>query len=142
MKLSLDILKDQTGVGECVEKTIYFANKSGETVSGQVFIKILSRDEVVNAPKIYANKKELTIDQHVKALVYASAYSDENTRLFAKIEETGKIPNHVLEAIYNASDEVNNFKGKPLKLKQKTNSSASLSSMESVDEPLKKQEEI
>lgn len=143
-KLTLTATKQVIGVGSFVEKTIKFRDKDGAEVSGEVLIKIVSHDELVNASDVWKlkNKQDLTLDQLKKALVFLVIHEDENTKFFPKLSETGTVSTEVIEAMYAAADEVLDFAGKNWIYKMKMNSSANSSSMESVEEQLPKPDEI
>ncbi|MCU4310331.1 hypothetical protein KTH02_16045 [Acinetobacter radioresistens] len=143
-KLTLTATKQVIGVGSFVEKTIQFRDKDGAEVSGEVLIKIVSHDELVNASDVWKlkNKQDLTLDQLKKALVFLVIHEDENTKFFPKLSETGTVSTEVIEAMYAAADEVLDFAGKNWIYKAKMNSSANSSSMESVEEQLPKPDEI
>lgn len=142
-KLTLEATRKTLGIGEFVEKTIEFRDKDGKEFSGEIFIKIIPHDNVVSASDIWENenKREMTLDQLRKALLFQVVYSDPNTKFFADIEETGTLTTEVLDAMYKAADGVLDFAGKQWVSVLKKNSGANSSPAESVDTPSQTQEE-
>ncbi|AXY56643.1 hypothetical protein CDG60_08710 [Acinetobacter chinensis] len=143
-KLTLKTAQTALGVGSLVEKTIRFRGADGGEFEGEVFIKILSHDEKVNAIDVWGlnEKHTATVDQLTKAIVFHSVYESEGKRFFPKVQDTGSVSTELLDAMYKAADAVLDFSGKYWISKQMTNSGVSSSSTESADEPLQKQEEI
>jgi hypothetical protein len=141
-KLTFEATKSAIGVGTFVEKTIKFRDKNGEEFSGEILVKIVSHDGVVNASDVWKlkNKQEITLDQLKKALVFQIIHEDEKTKFFPKIEDTGSVSTEVIEAMYSAADEVLDFAGKNWISKAKMSSTASSSLMELEEEQLQRQE--
>lgn len=135
-KLTLKSTQKAIGIGTFVEKTIKFRDADGKEFSGEVFIKILSHDEVVSATDVWGvkNSGELTVDQYRKALLHQVIYEDEKTQFFPKIADTGTVSTEVIGAMYDAADEVVNFSGKNWISNQIKNSGANLSSTELAEE--------
>lgn len=109
-----------------------------EAFEADILIKSLSYDEVTNMFK-GEDPEKLTVADVVKRRVLLTVYNlDTKEPLYSDIEEVGQTHPAILNALHDSSDEVNDFLGKnKLKLKN-MNSGASLSSMESVEEPSSK----
>ncbi|MEM9994573.1 MAG: hypothetical protein AAGE79_10630 [Acinetobacter pittii] len=137
-KLTLAGTRAVLGIGSFVLKTIEFCDKEGNEYSGQIQIKILSHDEIKDAPNVWGveDKKQLTIDQFQKAQIYHAVYSTPEEKFFSEINETGTLSTEVIEAMYKAVDEVLDLGGKNRILVKKKSSGQNLLSTESVDEPL------
>ncbi|NHB57029.1 hypothetical protein G9F32_03145 [Acinetobacter sp. 194] len=139
-KLTLAIAKKVAGVGVYIEVPVKFQSKDGEAFEGEVLVKRLSHNERLKALDVWAieDKNNITIDQVMRAYVFTSIYSEENEPFFPDIESTGDVSPEFMNALYTASEKVNDYSGKMWISNQK-NSGASLSSTESVDEPSMKQ---
>ncbi|MFW1869220.1 hypothetical protein ACG916_08620 [Acinetobacter sp. ULE_I024] len=135
-KLTLKAIQKSIGVGTFVKKPIKYRGASGEEFSGEVFVKVLTHDELAVTADVWGLKdnSELTIDQYRKALLYHTIYEDEETRLFSKVEETGLVSTEVIGALFDAADEVVNFTGKLWISNREKNSGANLLSTESAAE--------
>ncbi|RSZ23644.1 hypothetical protein [Acinetobacter bereziniae] len=135
-KLTLASAISAIGIGAFVEKEIKFRASNGEEVIGNVLIKVLSHDEVVNVTDVWGakNKGELTIDQYRKALLFHSVYETEEDKFFPAIKDTGLVSSELIDALYNAADEVVNFSGKNWISSQTTNSGVNSSSTELAEE--------
>ncbi|MBJ8450337.1 hypothetical protein I6M90_00885 [Acinetobacter bereziniae] len=131
-KLTLKAIQKSIGAGTFVKKQIKYRGSSGEEFSGEVFIKVLTHDELAVTADVWGLKdnSELTIDQYRKALLFHTIYEDEETRLFSKVEEIGLVSTEVIGALFDAADEAVNFTGKLWISNQEKNSGVSLSSME------------
>ena len=138
-KLTFKSAKKATGVGKLVEKTIKFRDEIGEEFEGEILVKILSHDEKNNAINHWKlkDRKTATLDQLTKAILFEAIYSEEDERFFPTIQSTGEVPTEIIDAMYQAADEVLDFSGKKWISKQK-NSGVNSSSTESVEEPSKK----
>ncbi|MFW1700875.1 hypothetical protein ACG9WR_01460 [Acinetobacter pittii] len=137
-KLTLAGTRAVLGIGSFVQKTIEFCDKEGNEYSGQIQIRILSHDEIKDAPNVWGveDKKQLTIDQFQKAQIFHAVYSTPEEKFFSEINETGTLSTEVIEAMYKAVDEVLDLGGKNRILVKKKSSGQNLLSTESVDEPL------
>lgn len=137
-KLTLAGTRAVLGIGSFVQKTIEFCDKEGNEYSGQIQIKILSHDEIKDAPNVWGveDKKQLTIDQFQKAQIYHAVYSTPEEKFFSEINETGTLSTEVIEAMYKAVDEVLDLGGKNRILVKKKSSGQNLLSTESAAEPL------
>jgi hypothetical protein len=141
-KLTLKAVKKATGVGTFVEKTIKFNDVNGKEFEGEILIKVLSHDERIRAADHWKleNKKDVTLDQMTKAIVYEAVHTSKDERFFPDIESTGSVSSEVIDSMYLAVEEALDLTGKNWISKQK-NSGENLSLVESVEEPLKKQSE-
>lgn len=160
-KVGLPVERTVKWVVEATDENIVFLKNTinedvalGDLVDleGKVFIKKLSfsdQAEIGKAYKFDVNKddiddfklKSLDTQQLQSAQLLGTICEDEKGTPFFK--NTGEVlasdPTFI-NALYAVSDEVNNFLGKSRKKNLKeTNSGASLSSTESAEEPLKKQ---
>ncbi|MBI1450328.1 hypothetical protein D9K80_15645 [Acinetobacter cumulans] len=138
-KLTLASVLKQTGVGEYKELPVEFQGAEGKIHVGDVLVKRLSHDERVCALDEWdlEDKSKATYDQIIRAYVFASIYTEQDQQFFKDIKETGIVLPEFINSLYEVSDTVNDFSGKSSILKKK-NSGVSSSSMESVEEPLKK----
>ena len=139
-KFTLEAALKAVGVGSFAQKTIKFRDASGEEFKGELLIKIISHDDVVNATDIFKlkNKQDITLDQLRKALVFQTVYEDEEKRFFPKISDIGSISTEILNAMYDAADEVIDFSGKNWISAKTKKDGASSSSTESAEEQLPK----
>ena len=139
-KFTLEAAKSTDGVGEFIEKTIKFRGADGREHDGEILIKIISHDDVVNATDIFnvKNKHDLTLDQLRKALVYQTVYEDEEKRFFPKITDTGTVSTEILNAMYDCADEVIDFAGKNWISAKKKKDGVNSSSTELEEEQLPK----
>lgn len=135
-KLSLKATQKALGIGTFVEKTIKYRGKDGEEFEGEIQIKIVDNDTIINATDAWegVNRDEITFDQLHRAHIYHTVYEDEKNKFFKSIEDTGKVSSEIVDAMFRAADEVLDFSGKNWISRRLTNSGASLSSMESVEE--------
>ena len=142
-KFTLDAVRAAAGVGSFVEKTIKFRDSFGRECEGEVLIKIISHDDVVNATDIFKvkNKQDITLDQLRKALVYQTVYEDEENRFFPKISDTGTVSTEILNAMYDIADEVIDFSGKNWISAKKKKDGVNSSSTELEGEQLPKPSE-
>lgn len=141
-KLTLSSVKKSVGIGAFVSKQIQYRGIDGEMHEGEILIKVLSHDDRINAINHWKlkDRKEVSVDQLTKAIIFESVYSSEDERFFPKIENTGEVSSELIDAMYKAADEVMDFSGKHWISKQK-NFGENSSSAELVEEPLKKQSE-
>lgn len=141
-KLTLKSAKKAVGVGSYVQKTIQFRDSDGEVFEGEILVKILTHDEKANAINHWKlkDRKTATLDQLTKAILFEAIYSEDDERFFPTIQSTGEVSTEIIDAMYQAADEVLDFSGKNWISKQK-NSGANSSSMESEEEPLPKPSE-
>ena len=141
-KLTLKSVKKTVGIGNLVEKTIKFRDASGAEFEGEILVKIISHDDKINSVNHWRlkDRKEATLDQITKAMLYEVIYSAEDERFFPTIESTGDVSTEIISAMYEAADEVNDFAGKKWISSQK-NSGANSSQAESAGELSKKPNE-
>ncbi|OTG73428.1 hypothetical protein B9T23_13840 [Acinetobacter terrae] len=142
-KLTLDKAKKAVGIGSLVEKTIKFRHVDGNPFEGEIFIKVLSSEEVANITDILKLKKDekYTIDQYRAAMLVQAVFEGKDKPFFPDLESTGQISDEMKVAMYLVADEVINFTGKHWLLMKSQNSTANSSAAESVEAPLQKQEE-
>ena len=142
-KFTLEAALKAVGVGSFAQKTIKFRDASGEEFKGELLIKIISHDDVVNATDIFKlkNKQDITLDQLRKALVFQTVYEDEEKRFFPKISDIGSISTEILNAMYDAADEVIDFSGKNWISAKTKKDGVNSSSTESEEEQLPKPSE-
>lgn len=142
-KFTLEAVRTAVGVGTFVEKTIKFRDSFDRECEGEVLVKIISHDDIVNATDIFKvkNKQDLTLDQLRKALVYQTIYEDEEKKFFPKISDTGTVSTEILNAMYDIADEVIDFSGKNWISVKKKKDGVNSSSMESEEEQLPKPSE-
>lgn len=135
-KLSLKATQKALGIGTFVEKTIKYRGKDGEELEGEIQIKIVDNDTLINATDAWedVNRAEITFDQLHRAYIYHTVYEDEKNKFFKSIEDTGKVSSEIVDAMFRAADEVLDFSGKNWISRQVMNSGASLSSTELVEE--------
>lgn len=111
---------------------------NNEEFEVDILVKALSYDEVTNMFKGEDIEKTTVADVVKRRILLTVFNADTKKPLCSTIEEVGKLHPAIISAIHDASDEVNDFLGKnKLKLKS-TNSGASSSSTESVEEPSSK----
>ena len=142
-KLTLEKAKKAVGIGSLVEKTIKFRDVDGKPFEGEIFIKVLSSEEVANITDILKLKKDekYTIDQYRDAMLVQAIFEGKDKPFFPNLESTGQISDEMKIAMYLAADEVINFTGKYWLSMKSQNSTASSSAAESVEAPSQKQEE-
>lgn len=143
-KLTLEKAKKAVGIGSLVEKTIKFRDVDGNPFEGEIFIKVLSSEEVANITDILKLKKDekYTIDQYRAAMLVQVVFEGKDKPFFPDLESTGQISDEMKVAMYLVADEVINFTGKHWLLMKSQNSTVNSSAAESVEAPLQKQEEI
>lgn len=141
-KLTLEKAKKVVGIGSFVEKTIKFRDVDGNPFEGEIFIKVLSSDEVANITDILGLKEseKHTIEQYRTAMLVQSIYEAKDKPFFPDLKSTGTVSDEIKIAMYLAADEVINFTGKYWISMKNLNSSASSSAAESVEKPLRKPE--
>lgn len=140
---SIDLLKiSEESLNDLVIVPIAF--NVGKNYELNVAVKRLSYDEIVDLTKGKSLDKMLMADLF-KLRVLATIYDAETQKpMFESIEQIGKkVAPPIVDALYKASDSVNDYTGKlqPKSLTTKQNSSANLSAAESEDQQLSKQEE-
>lgn len=142
-KLTLEKAKKAVGIGSLVEKTIKFRDVDGKPFEGEIFIKVLSSEEVANITDILKLKKDekYTISQYQAAMLVQTVFEGKDKPFFPDLESTGQISDEMKVAMYFAADEVINFTGKYWLSMKSQNSTANSSAAESVDVPSQKQEE-
>ena len=142
-KLTLEKAKKVIGVGSFVEKTIKFRDIDGNPFEGEIFIKVLSSEEVANIIDILKLKKDekYTIDQYRAAMLVQAIFEGKDKPFFPDLESTGQISDEMKVAMYLAADEVINFTGKYWILMKSQNSTVNSSAAESAEAPSQKQEE-
>ena len=142
-KLTLEKAKKAVGIGSLVEKTIKFRDVNGNPFEGEIFVKVLSSEEVANITDILKLKKDekYTIDQYRAAMLVQAIFEGKDKPFFPDLESTGQISDEMKVAMYLAADEVINFTGKYWILMKSQNSTANSSAAESVEAPSQKQEE-
>lgn len=142
-KLTLEKAKKLVGIGSLVEKTIKFRDVEGKPFEGEIFIKVLSSEEVANITDILKLKKDekYTISQYQAAMLVQTVFEGKDKPFFPDLESTGQISDEMKVAMYFAADEVINFTGKYWLSMKSQNSTANLSAAESVEAPSQKQEE-
>lgn len=142
-KLTLEKAKKVVGVGSFVEKTIKFRDIDGNPFEGEIFIKVLSSEEVANITDILKLKKDekYTIDQYRAAMLVQAIFEGKDKPFFPDLESTGQISDEMKVAMYLAADEVINFTGKYWILMKSQNSTVNSSAAESAEAPSQKQEE-
>jgi hypothetical protein len=140
---NLDDLKEITGrddltIGEDVE------------LEGQVFIKRLTFAAQQDVSKAFEwdvvtnpddpTLKKIDGNRLVASRLIGSICEDEKgTPFFTSLDDVYTSDPKFIDAVYQESDKVNNFTGKLMKKNSsETNSGVNSSSMESVEEPLKK----
>ena len=142
-KLTLEKAKKAVGVGSFIEKTIKFRDVEGKPFEGELFIKVLSSEEVANITNILNLKKDekYTSSQYRDAMLAQVIFESKEKPFFPDFKSTGQISDEMKVSMYLAADEVINFTGKHWISTMKPNSSANSSVAESVETPLQKQEE-
>lgn len=142
-KLTLEKAKKLVGIGSLVEKTIKFRDVEGKPFEGEIFIKVLSSEEVANITDILKLKKDekYTISQYQAAMLVQTVFEGKDKPFFPDLESTGQISDEMKVAMYFAADEVINFTGKYWLSMKSQNSTANSSAAESVEAPSQKQEE-
>lgn len=142
-KLTLEKAKKAVGIGSLVEKTIKFRDVDGKPFEGEIFIKVLSSEEVANITDILKLKKDekCTINQYQAAMLVQTVFEGKDKPFFPGLESTGQISDEMKIAMYLAADEVINFTGKYWLSMKSQNSTANSSAAESVEAPSQKQEE-
>ncbi|NHC02323.1 hypothetical protein G9F31_00800 [Acinetobacter sp. 187] len=134
-KLTFDKAQKAVGIGALVEKTIKFRGVDGEPFEGEIFIKVLSSDEVANITDVLKLKKDekYTIDQYRAAMLLQCVYEGKDKPFFPDLKSTGLVGEEMKVAMYLAADEVINFTGKHWLLMKNQNSSVNSSAVESAD---------
>lgn len=142
-KLTLEKAKKAVGIGSLVEKTIKFRDVDGKPFEGEIFIKVLSSEEVANITDILKLKKDekYTISQYQAAMLVQTVFEGKDKPFFPDLESTGQISDEMKVAMYFAADEVINFTGKYWLSMKSQNSTVNSSAAESVEAPSQKQEE-
>ncbi|CAD9197493.1 phage tail assembly chaperone family protein, TAC [Acinetobacter bohemicus] len=109
-----------------------------EQMEADVLVKSLSYDQVTHMFE-GCDVEKITVADVVKKRVLLTVFNAETKEpLFPDLEAVGQTHPAIINALHDASDEVNDFLGKnKLKLKN-MNSGASSSSTESVEKPSSK----
>ena len=139
---NLDFLRkltenDQLNIGDVAE------------LEGEVYIKRLTFEEQQEVTKAYRwdkdqkdeiKLKDINMNQMFAAQLMGSVCEDKKgTPFFTTLKDVYSSDPKFIDALYKVADEVNKFLGKSKNQNlTKTNSSVSLSSTESVEEPLAK----
>lgn len=139
-KLTLEKAKKAVGIGSLVEKTIKFRDVDGKPFEGEIFIKVLSSEEVAKITDILKLKKDekYTISQYQAAMLVQTIFEGKDKPFFPDLESTGQISDEMKVAMYFAADEVINFTGKYWLSMKSQNSTVNSSAAESVEKPLQK----
>ena len=142
-KLTLEKAKKAVGIGNLVEKTIKFRDVDGNPFEGEIYIKVLSSDEVANITDILKLKKDekYTISQYRDAMLVQTVFEGKDKPFFPDLKSTGQVSDEMKVAMYLAADQVINFTGKYWISTKSQNSTVNSSAAESVGEPSQKQEE-
>ena len=142
-KLTLEKAKKAVGIGNLVEKTIKFRDVDGNPFEGEIYIKVLSSDEVENITDILKLKKDekYTINQYRDAMLVQTVFEGKDKPFFPDLKSTGQVSDEMKVAMYLAADQVINFTGKYWISTKSQNSTANSSAAESAEEPSQKQEE-
>lgn len=142
VKLNFEKAKKAVGIGSFVEKTIKFRDLEGKPVEGEVFIKVLSSEEVSNITDILKLKKDekYTLSQYRDAMLAQVVFESKDKPFFPDFKSTGQVSDEIKVSMYLAADEVINFTGKHWISTMKQNSSANSSAVESAEKPLQKLE--
>jgi hypothetical protein len=142
-KLTLEKAKKAVGIGNLVEKTIKFRDVDGNPFEGEIYIKVLSSDEVENITDILKLKKDekYTINQYRDAMLVQTVFEGKDKPFFPDLKSTGQVSDEMKVAMYLAADQVINFTGKYWISTKSQNSTVNSSAAESVGEPSQKQEE-
>ncbi|WP_180176690.1 MULTISPECIES: hypothetical protein [unclassified Acinetobacter] len=142
-KLTLEKAKKAVGIGSLVEKTIKFRGVDGNPFEGEIYIKVLSSDEVANITDILKLKKDekYTISQYRDAMLVQTVFEGKDKPFFPDLKSTGQVSDEMKVAMYLAADQVINFTGKYWISMKSQNSTVNSSAAESVGEPSQKQEE-
>ena len=141
-KLTLEKAKKVVGIGSFVEKTIKFRDVDGNPFEGEIFIKVLSSDEVANITDILKLKKDekYTNLQYRDAMLVQAVFGGEDKPFFPDLQSAGTISDEMKVAMYLAADEVINFTGKYWLLTKNLSSTANSSAAESAEEPSQKRD--
>jgi len=115
----------------------------GKPFEGEIYIKVLSSDEVANITDILGLKEgeKHTIEQYRAAMLVQSIYEAKDKPFFPDLKSTGTVSDEIKIAMYLAADEVINFTGKYWISMKSLNSSVNSSAVESAEKPLPKPEE-
>lgn len=142
-KLTLEKAKKAVGIGSLVEKTIKFRDVNGNPFEGEIFIKVLSSEEVSNITDILKLKKDEkhTMEQYRAAMLVQAVFEGKDKPFFPDLQSTGQVTDEMKVAMYFAADEVINFTGKYWLLMKNQSSTANSSAAESVEAPSQKQKE-
>ncbi len=133
-KLSFKTVQKTAGVGSFIPKQVKFHDADGVQHEGEVLIKFLSHDEVVNIYSSFGKDiKDVTIGDYHKAVVHHAVYEDTDKPFFATFDEAGQVSGDFVDALYAVVDEVLDLSGKRKSLKVEKNSGANSSSTESAE---------
>lgn len=127
---------------ELVPKEIAFTI-DGKDYTVNIAVKRLSFDESVDLTRGQDLTSMLMADLHKIRILKTVYNADTKEPLFVDIVAAGRPVSAIVDAMYKASEEVNDFSGKQqIKHLKKMSSGASLSVAESVEAPSEKQNEI
>ncbi len=135
---------------KAIQKPVEFVI-NGKEIKGLVYVKALSYEAVSEVDNAFKWKPiedepgmmelESIDDHHLRAAqILGTICTDENgTPYFSSIEQVKSYPAPACKAFWSVANDVNVFLGKLMTTNsQKTNSGQSLSSTESLEEPLLK----
>lgn len=126
---------------ELVPKEIAFTI-DGKDYTVNIAVKCLSFDESVDLTRGKDFTSMLIADLHKIRILKTVYNADTNEPLFVDLAGVGKPVSAIIDAMYKASEEVNDFSGKQqMKHLKKMNSGANLSAAESAEVPSEKPNE-
>lgn len=109
-----------------------------EQMEADVLVKSLSYDQVTCMFE-GCDAEKITVADVIKKRVLLTVFNAETKeQLFPDLEAVGQTHPAIINALHDASDEVNDFLGKNRSKLKNTNSGVSSSSTESVEKPLSK----
>lgn len=150
MKLSLSDLKKQTSRQNVVSKEITFIGTDSVAYSSDVFVKVLSYDDVIEVSKaVEWDVDSQNIDQSkLKSIDFSRLQATRIQRTICENEKGDllfKTAQEVLDllpslgsALYKVADEVNSFSGKSKKVNSEKMNSGVNSSLQESQEVSKK----
>ncbi len=126
---------------ELVPKEIAFTI-DGKDYTVNIAVKRLSFDESVDLTRGKDFTSMLMADLHKIRILKTVYNADTSEPLFVDLAGVGKPVSAIIDAMYKASEEVNDFSGKQqMKHLKKMNSGANLSAAESAEVPSEKPNE-
>lgn len=142
-KLTLKAATAAVGVGNFIEKTVKFRDVDGNDFEGEIFIKVISSEEISKITDVLnlEEGKTPTNNQYRDAMLLQVVFESKDKPFFPNIESLGLITDELKYVMYSKADEVINFSGKHWISMKKQNSSASSSAAESAEKPSPKQKE-